>query len=121
MTGIINFAQGEFVMLGGHDLVHNPGLDGPPYGACTPADDHHCCSDRRVLYLLAIRPARKASVVSLIIITIGASIFIRGVAGQIWTKDYVRLPYFSGDAIDIFLGAYIQPQALWIIGTTVRR
>jgi branched-chain amino acid transport system permease protein len=72
-----------------------------------------------ILYLLAIRPARKASVVSLIIITIGASIFIRGIAGEIWTKDYVRPPYFSGDESMPFLGAYVQPQALWIIGTTI--
>jgi branched-chain amino acid transport system permease protein len=49
------------------------------------------------MYLLAIRPPKKASVVSLIIITIGAAIFIRGIAGQELTKDYVYLPPFSGE------------------------
>jgi branched-chain amino acid transport system permease protein len=71
------------------------------------------------MYLLAIRPPRKASVVSLIIITIGAAIFIRGIAGQELTKDFVRLPSFSGEESISFLGAHIDPQALWIIGTMV--
>jgi branched-chain amino acid transport system permease protein len=71
------------------------------------------------LYLLAIRPARKASVVSLIIITIGAAIFIRGVVGQVLGKDFVRPPSFSGEESISFLGAHIEPQALWIIGTAL--
>jgi branched-chain amino acid transport system permease protein len=58
-------------------------------------------------------------VVSLIIITIGAAIFIRGIAGQELTKDFIRLPSFSGEQSMSFLGAHIDPQALWIIGTTV--
>jgi branched-chain amino acid transport system permease protein len=51
------------------------------------------------MYLLAIRPSKRASVVSLIIITIGAAIFIRGIAGQELTKDFVTLPHFSGEKV----------------------
>jgi branched-chain amino acid transport system permease protein len=74
-----------------------------------------------ILYMLAIRPARRASPVSLIIITIGAAIFIRGIAGELfpWGVDHVRPPFYSGDESISFLGAYIHPQALWIIGTTL--
>ncbi len=72
------------------------------------------------MYLLAIRPSKRASVVSLIIITIGAAIFIRGIAGQELTKAFVRLPSFSGEGSTLsFLGARIDTQALWIIGTMV--
>ncbi|RLC94948.1 MAG: branched-chain amino acid ABC transporter permease [Chloroflexi bacterium] len=109
VTRIINFAQGEFVMLGGvfsFLLFSSVGLPLPlalllAVLAATVVG--------AVLYLLAIRPARQASVISLIIITIGASTFIRGVVGQIWGKDYMPpLPHFSGDN-----------QWLWIIGITL--
>ena len=71
------------------------------------------------MYVLAIRSARKASVVSLIIITIGAAILIRGIAAEVWGVDAVRPPFFTGDKSISFFGALIHPQALWIIGTTV--
>jgi branched-chain amino acid transport system permease protein len=119
VTGIINFAQGEFVMLGGmisYVILDSIGMPTAPALLLTVII---VAAIGAFLYLFAIRPARKASVVSLIIITIGASVFIRGIAGEIWTKDYVRPPYFSGDQSLSLLGAYIQPQALWIIGTAI--
>jgi branched-chain amino acid transport system permease protein len=68
---------------------------------------------------MAIRPARRASDVTLIIITIGASIFITGVASQLWGPDPVAPPYFTGDGSLSVLGASVHYQALWIIGTTL--
>lgn len=115
-TDIINFAQGEFVMLGGmlsYILFTSFGL---PVPVAIVLSILIAAIVGVALYLLGIRTARKASAVSLIVITIGASIFIRGIAGQIWTRDPVRPPYFSGSESLSFLGAYIQPQALWIIG-----
>jgi branched-chain amino acid transport system permease protein len=64
---------------------------------------------------LAIEPARGAPVVSLIIITIGASIFIRGVAQLVFDKQLHRFPAFSGDTPIQILGATILPQALWVL------
>ena len=119
VTGIINFAQGEFVMLGGmlsYILFTSFGL---PVGLAIVLSVVAAALVGIMLYLLGIRTARKASAVSLVVITIGASIFIRGVAGQIWTRDPVRPPYFSGSESLSFAGAYIQPQVLWIMGTAL--
>lgn len=119
VTKIINFAQGEFVMLGGlvsFTLIHRAGL---PLVPALILAILIAAAVGAAMYLLAIRPPRKASVVSLIIITIGVAIFIRGIAGQELTKDFVRLPSFSGEESISFLGAHIDPQALWIIGTMV--
>jgi branched-chain amino acid transport system permease protein len=119
VTKIINFAQGEFVMLGGlvsFTLIHRAGL---PLVPALILAILIAAAVGAAMYLLAIRPPRKASVVSLIIITIGVAIFIRGIAGQELTKDFVRLPSFSGEVSISFLGAHIDPQALWIIGTMV--
>ena len=119
VTSIINFAQGEFVMLGGMiSFVLFDSLEFPIAASCILSILIGTAVGG-VLYALAIRPARRASVVSLIIITIGAAIFIRGVAAELWGVDAVRPPYFTGNESLHFLGAYIHPQALWIIGTTV--
>jgi branched-chain amino acid transport system permease protein len=121
VTRIINFAQGEFVMLGGmlsFTLAVSAGL---PVAAASILSIIITAIIGAIMYLLAIRTARKASVISLIIITIGASIFIRGIAGTklMWGVDAVRpLPFTGNESIRLF-GAYIQPQVLWVIGTAV--
>jgi branched-chain amino acid transport system permease protein len=119
VTRIINFAQGEFVMLGGllsFTLIHSAGISRVPALILSLII---AAAIGAAMYLLAIRPAKNASVVSLIIITIGAAIFIRGVVGQELTKSFVRPPSFSGEESISFLGAHIDPQALWIIGVMV--
>jgi branched-chain amino acid transport system permease protein len=119
VTKIINFAQGEFVMLGGllsFTLAHSAGL---PLAPSLIVSVISAAIVGALMYLLAIRPAKNASVVSLIIITIGAAIFIRGLAGVLWGVGAVHPTYFTGKDSISFLGAYIQPQAIWIIGTTV--
>ncbi len=119
VTRIINFAQGEFVMLGGmlsFTLAESAGL---PLAVSIPLSVLGAAAVGAAMYLFAIRPARNASVVSLIILTIGAAIFIRGIAGEIWGVDPVRPPYFTGNESIPILGAFIHPQALWIIGTTI--
>src|SRR5512140_2268836 len=64
-SGVINFAQGEFIMLG---------------GVSAPLAILFTALVGFLLEKLAIEPARDASPVSLIIITIGASIFLQGIA-----------------------------------------
>ena len=68
---------------------------------------------------LAIRPLKNANPLSLIIITIGASIFMRGAAMLIWGKDTHALPAFSSNDPLYIAGATILPQHLWIFGVTV--
>ncbi len=67
----------------------------------------------------AVEPARGASVVTLIIITIGASIFLRGVAQMVWDKKLHALRPFTGEQPIAVLGATILPQSLWVLGVTV--
>ena len=57
--------------------------------------------------------------VSLIIITIGASIFIRGVAQLVFDKQLHRFPAFSGDTPIQILGATILPQSLWVLAGAI--
>lgn len=118
-TGIINFAQGEFVMLGGMLTVFFlTVLQIPLVPAIVLAIVVSTITG--VLFeRLAIRPLKDAKPLSLIIITIGASIFIRGAAMLIWGKDTHALPAFSGEDPLYIADATILPQHLWILGMSV--
>lgn len=71
-----------------------------------------------VVEKLAIEPVKGAETVTLIIITIGASLVIRGLV-QIWLgKGTFALPAFSGDQPIEILGAVLMPQSLWVFGIT---
>lgn len=111
---VVNFAQGEFVMLGGMitAFTHMAGLPLPLAALIAIVAT---AAVGVALNKLAIEPARGAPVVSLIIITIGASILIRGVAQLVFDKQLHRFPAFSGDTPIQILGATILPQALWVL------
>jgi branched-chain amino acid transport system permease protein len=118
-TGIINFAQGEFVMLGGMlTLFFLVFLQLPLLPSIVLAMALATLAGI-ALERLAIRPLKNAKPLSLIIITIGASIFIRGAAMLIWGKDTHALPSFSGNDPLYIAGATILPQHLWIFGISV--
>lgn len=113
-SDVVNFAQGEFVMLGGMVTVFASasGLPLPLAGALAVAV---AVATGLILHRFAIEPARGASAVTLIIITIGASIFLRGVAQVVFDKQFHTLPAFSGEAPLTLGGAAIQPQSLWVL------
>ena len=116
VTEIINFAQGEFVMLGGLIMVFFHVAVGLPLILAFPATVILVTLVGMLLDRMAIRPIRRPSVLTLIIATIAASILIKGAAMFIWGKDPYDLPAFSGRNPISFLGAVIQPQYLWVIG-----
>ncbi len=117
-TGIINFAQGEFVMLGAM-FAYTLQKAGLPLIPALVLSVLIVTLIGCLLERLAIRPARGASILTLIIITIGASILIKGVAMLQWGKDAVPLKAFSGERPFIIMDAVVLPQSLWVIGVTV--
>jgi branched-chain amino acid transport system permease protein len=116
-TGVINFAQGEFVMLGGMvavTLAHYVPLPVAVAGAVAVVALVGC-----LLELMLFRRLRRHSILHLVIITIGLSIVIQEGALHIWDEKVRSLPYFTGNEISSirFLGAAISPQVLWVLGT----
>jgi branched-chain amino acid transport system permease protein len=114
-SGVVNFAQGEFVMLGGMVTVFTAAAGVPlPLAALVAV----CVAVviGLLLHRLAIEPARGASAVTLIIITIGASILLRGIAAIIFDKQFHKLPAFTGETPVDMLGAAVQPQSFWVLG-----
>ena len=111
----INFAQGEFVMIGGMSAVTLVGA-GLPLAAAVPLAVLAAVAVGLLVEKLAIEPARNADTVTLIIITIGVALLLRGMAQLIWDKRVHSLPAFSGDAPLQFMGATVLPQSLWVMG-----
>lgn len=113
-SDVVNFAQGEFVMLGGMLTVFGYAA-GLPLPLAALIAVLVTAAVGVALNKLAIQPARGAPVVSIIIITIGASIFLRGAAQVLFGKQIHRFPSFSGDAPFRIGGATILPQSLWVM------
>jgi branched-chain amino acid transport system permease protein len=113
----INFAQGEFVMIGGMSAVTLVGV-GLPLAVAVPLAVLVAVAVGLLLEKLAIEPARKADTVTLIIITIGAALLLRGLAQLVWDKRVHSLPAFSGEQPLQMMGATVLPQSLWVLGGT---
>jgi branched-chain amino acid transport system permease protein len=117
-SDVVNFAQGEFVMLGGM-ITFFAWQAGIPLPLAALLAIVAAATIGVLLNKLAIEPARGAPVASLIIITIGASIFLRGSAQLVFDKQLHRFPSFSGDDPLRIFGATMLPQGLWVIAGAV--
>ncbi|MCX8156776.1 MAG: branched-chain amino acid ABC transporter permease [Verrucomicrobiae bacterium] len=116
-TGVLNFAQGEFVMLGGMiavTLAQFVPLPVAVTGAVLAVTLLGC-----LLELAFFRRLRRHSVLHLIIITIGLSIVIQEAALHLWDEKVRSLPYFTGNEVTSvrWWGASISPQVFWVLGT----
>jgi len=116
---VINFAQGEFVMIGGMATVALTANAGLPLPVAVPIAIAIAALTGLALQKFAIEPSRGASVATVIIITIGASIFIRGVVEVVLGKNDRALAAFSGDEPLRIGGATLLPQSLWVFGALV--
>jgi branched-chain amino acid transport system permease protein len=114
ITGILNFAQGEFAMIGAMTCITlvNAGL--PMFPAIILAI-LITAAIGLIVERTAILHARNTSVIILIIITIGISTFLKGLGLIVWGTNPKQLaPIIKADPIE-FMGAVINPQSIFII------
>ncbi len=116
-TGIINFAQGEFFMLGGMTAVTLNAFMPLPLAIMLAVLVTMVVG--ALIEMIFIRWLISPSVLRMIIITIGISILVREAALHIWDESVHALPYFTGNEVtSIAVGPVrISPQVLWVIGT----
>lgn len=116
-SNIINFSQGEFVMVGAMAGVFLTLAKFPPILAF-PIAVLGASLLGYVLFMLISMP-KNSSRTSLIILTLGYSIFIRGASQVVFDKQIHILPAFiSEEPINIF-GATITTQAILVILTSL--
>lgn len=113
ITGILNFAQGEFAMIGAMTCITlvNTGL--PMFPAIILAI-LITAAIGLIVERTAILHARNTSVIILIIITIGISTFLKGLGLIVWGTNPKQLaPIIKAEPIE-FMGAVINPQSIFI-------
>jgi len=117
-TGIINFAQGEFFMLGGMLAVYFVHL-GLPLPVAVVLAIVGTTAVGLAFERLALRPRRDAGPLVLIIITIGGSMVLRSLSRHAFGGNEQSLPVFSEGPSIMLWGAAIERQALWMWGITL--
>ncbi len=117
-TGIINFAQGEFVMLGGMIACTFTGF--MPLLPSVVLAVLITAAVGSGIEIVFIRPLRNSSVLRMVIVTIGLSILIREAALILWDEKVRALKFFTGTETSSIpvLGAFISPQVLWVLAIT---
>lgn len=115
-TGIINFAQGEFVMLGGMTAISLHSHMPLPMAIALAVVITMIAG--AFIEIIFIRWLHNPSVLRMIIITIGISIIVREAALHIWGESVRAMPYFTGDEVSSasVFGIKVSPQVFWVVG-----
>lgn len=112
-TGAINFAQGEFFMLGGMLGVFFSGL-GLPLPIAAVAAIAATAAIGGAFELVAVRPIGGGDPLRIIMVTIGGAVVLRQMALHLFGPDERALaPFTEGASIKV-LGAAIERQTMWI-------
>ena len=118
-TDLINFAHGEFVMIGALSMITLTIALQIPVLPAFLLTVFGVSLLGLIFERLAIRTVRRPEPVVLILITVGASIFLRGAAMLIWGKDAHNMPPFTTHAPLDILGARLLIQSVWILLITI--
>jgi len=113
---IVNFAQGDFLTLGGFFMstfLISLGCPWPLAAVATVIVVGLCGI---ALERLTLRPARHRDPLNLIFITIGASVFLRGLIKLFWGKNLRSLPApITGPPLGI-AGASLSRESILVLG-----
>jgi branched-chain amino acid transport system permease protein len=119
VTTVLNFAQGEFLMLGGMVAITMSSVFGSSLAVAFIAGLIAVTLTGILFQLGAIKVLGNAEPVRMILITIAGSMFLQGVAYLIWgTDDYSLPPFVTTGTINLF-GASINSQVFPVVGAAI--
>ena len=118
-TQVINFAQGEFVMLGGMLYYASTQQHGLPIVAGLAIAVAGVGAIAAMFELTVIHQARHATVLGVVLITLAFAILTESVARAIWGVNPLSVPRFSsGPPVEIG-DVVITRQAFWVVGSAL--
>ena len=118
VSGVVNFAQGEFVMLGGMAAAWLIGLD-VPFALAILAATAIGATVGAAQEFFTLAPVRHRPHFIQITTTVGFAVVLRGITLIVAGKDALSLPGFSGDGVIVLFGAIVPVQSLWVWGATL--
>lgn len=117
VSRVVNFAQGEYVMIGG--LV---AASVASFGVSLPINLAAVALSGLFLGFaqerLTVAPIRHLPSFIPITVTLGVAVILRGLALLVWGKDPLSMSGFSGDGTFKIWGAFLPFQTLWIWALT---
>jgi len=114
---VINFAQGEFVVLGGLTAFSFATLFGSVW--MTAVASLGLMLVIGVLLYLLLRSAKKGSnEFTFVMLTLAVAVALRGSAGLIWGTEYKTYPLYPAGTIKV-IGAVVSFGTLWILAVTL--
>lgn len=118
VSGVVNFAQGEYVMLGGVAAAWLTSLDIPLLPAILIATLLGAAI-AAIQEILTLAPVRRQPHFIQITTTVGFAVILRGLTLIVAGKDALSLPGFSGDDAFEIAGAMLPLQSLWVWAITL--
>lgn len=118
-TNVINFAQGEFYMLGGMLAVFAFDSLGLPLVVAVPLAVAAVTVLGLGFEVVAIRPRKDGNPMALVIITVGGSLVLSSLARHLFGSDALPLAEFTPGPSLAFAGAAIERQTIWIWGLVI--
>ncbi len=119
-TDCINFAQGEFIMLGGMFMYTFQENCGISTVSAVFLSIISVSIIGIIIEKIFIRPALKFPPIAIIIITIGLSIVLQTTAMLVWGKNALIIkPFSKSEIFQINDNLFINAQNIWIIFITI--
>lgn len=118
-TEVINFAQGEMMMLGAFVAFTLINIAHVPFVFAFLLTPIICAGIGILLERTVIRPLVGEPIVSIIMVTIGLSVVLRAFAGMIWSYDTLDFPHVFSEKAVKFMGIVVAPIYIWVIAITV--
>jgi branched-chain amino acid transport system permease protein len=117
VTGVYNFAQGEYVMVGGMVTAWSL-TKGIPWPAAALLATAAGALVALVQERATVAPVRgRVGPLPLVVGSLGAAVVLRGAALLLWGRDPLRADPFTAGNFEL-LGARLSNQVLWVWGTT---
>lgn len=114
-TGLINFAAGEFIMMGG---MLSAAIPASPFVA-VPLSVAAVALCAAMVDRFGLQKARRSTQLTLVMITIGMAIVLRGAVLITLGKDYKFPKGLGGDGQFVIQGVSVSVQGLWIVGSVI--
>ncbi len=118
-TEVVNFAQGELVMLGAYWAITFHVVLKFPYPGAFALALLGTAAVGILVELTASRPVLKGSVLSVIIATIAVGMILRNAARLIWGPEIWPFPPVLSRTPYALAGLLVTPESLWVAAVTL--
>lgn len=115
-TGVINFAQGEFLLIGAYVVWAGIVTFGLPWPVAILVGIAVAVVMGVLIERTVLRPMVGESAIAVIMVTIGLSAVLKAVVQGIWGTNLQRMPEIIPDTSVSLLGAPLPESRLWAIG-----